>query len=101
MLLSAPGIEMRIASGSGFDCFGSGSGLRRIGSESARRRLLDGRVGQERRIKFAAQTRWKTLETWLGEGEGEAQGDEGKEDESSVVQRWWMSLKEAVGEKVL
>lgn len=81
MLLSAPGREIRTTSC--LDCFGSGSGLRRrlTGAESARRSWLDGRVGQDRRIKFDAHTRWKTLETRLGEGE------EGKEDESSV-QRW-------------
>lgn len=73
MLLSAPGREIRRASGSALDCFGSGSGLRRrlTGAESARRSWLDGRVGQDRRIKFDAHTRWKTLETRLGEGEEE------------------------------
>ncbi|KAF2545026.1 hypothetical protein F2Q70_00021114 [Brassica cretica] len=45
----------------------SGLGLQRIGSESVRRWWSEGRVGQDRRIRFAAQTQWKTLETWLGE----------------------------------
>lgn len=90
MLFSEPGIEIRTS--------GSGFGRRLIGSESARWSWFEGRVGQDLRIKLEAQTRWKTLETFLGDGEGE----EGNEEESSV-QRWWMSLKEKaveVGEYV-